>query len=710
MTNYFTPHAIGEILDGFRPKWVKKDGNLIMNEAISFDIEATSIRMDKQKYAFMYVWAIDINDKTIVGRTWEEFVYVCNYISNHFNLSGIKRRAIIYVHNLSYDFQFFRKWLHWIKVFSLAKRKPLYALTDTGLEFRCSYRLSGYSLDKIGEQVGIEKLKNDYNYNLVRHSRTYLTPKEINYLIHDVKIVSEYIRRKICEEGDNISEIPLTKTGYVRRYVRNNTLRGSNRSFYKNAISSLTLTPEEYVMAKKAFAGGFTHASILHAGDEVRNAKSKDFSSSYPSVLIAEKFPMTKGKRITSISEHDFENLMFNPNKCTICSIEITDVQQIFPAESYISQSRCRAFEDMVTNNGRVVSATRLITDITNLDYQIMKKVYKFKVSRIGHLFVYDAYYLPTSFIKCILHFYEAKTTLKGIPEKLIEYMNGKENLNALFGMCVTDIVRELIQYEDKGGWVDSEKRTEEQFREFVSSQVDKENNKKSRFLFYLWGVFCTAYARRNLWSGIFELKADYVYSDTDSVKYINPSSHEEYFSSYNKHITQKLKDALNYHKLPESLLHPRNIEGEEKPLGIWEDDGEYERFKAIRAKAYMYYSHGEYMMTVAGLKKYDPKNPNKYDPETNPNGDKTAIDYLKTLGDPIEEFHIGMEIPPEYTGKLTHTFIDDSFSISVEDHLGNVAQVFERSCIHLEPAEYHMNLAKTIRDFLAGKQLNVYD
>ena len=94
----------------------------------------------------------------------------------------------------------------------------------------------------------------------------------------------------MSEEDNNIAEIPLTKTGYVRRYVRNNTLKGKNRCFYKNAISQLTLETEEYLMAKRAFAGGFTHAGCLHSGKVCKNVTSFDFSSSYPTVLISEKY------------------------------------------------------------------------------------------------------------------------------------------------------------------------------------------------------------------------------------------------------------------------------------------------------------------------------------------------------------------------------------------------------------------------------------
>lgn len=706
---YYTPYAIQEILRSRFPMFVRKDGNYIMNEAISFDIEVTSTYHDEQKIAFMYEWTLDIFDCSIVGRTWGDFLSVCEQISRYFNLSGIKRRCIIYVHNLAYEFAFFRKLFQWVKVFSLSKRKPLYALTTSGIEFRCSYRLSGYKLEKIGEQVGIEKLTEDFDYTKIRHSKTPLTPTEIQYCVHDVKIVTAYIKQKIKEENNNISEIPLTKTGYVRRYVRNHTLRGNNRCFYKNAIKTLTLEPQEYKIAKQAFTGGFTHASVLHAGDIMEDVTSYDISSSYPTVLIAEKFPMTKGEFIEDLTEEQFEYYINNPDIACIFTIELKDIKKIFPCESYISHSRCLSIEDSVTHNGRVASASSAIITMTDIDYQIIKRVYKFTPTRIGNFHIYQKYYLPTSFVECILHFYNIKTTLKDIEEKLSEYMNGKENLNAIYGMCVTDIVRELIEYDNRGGWVDKEKMTEDEYDEFISNQVEKENNKKSRFLYYLWGVFCTAYARRNLWNAIFECTSDYIYSDTDSVKIINAKDHEEYFKQYNEEITRKLEDALRYHKLPLSLLHPKNIYGEEKPLGIWSFDGHYTKFKAIRAKSYMYLSSkdNEYHMTVAGLNK------------------ECAIKYIVTQLDeefptPLHYFRYGMTIPATYvndkkevvsgTGKLTHTYIDEPFRVQIEDYKHQVAWVSEESCVHLEDAAYKLSLVQAITDKMKNVEFNVYE
>lgn len=101
---YYTPYAINTILNNNNPQFVKKDGAEIMNEPISFDIEVTSMRTAAdEKIAFMYVWMLDIFDCTIIGRTWEQFMQTIYAISNHYQLKGVKRRLIVYVHNLAYE-------------------------------------------------------------------------------------------------------------------------------------------------------------------------------------------------------------------------------------------------------------------------------------------------------------------------------------------------------------------------------------------------------------------------------------------------------------------------------------------------------------------------------------------------------------------------------------------------------------------------------
>ena len=159
------------------------------------------------------------------------------------------------MHNLAFDFSFFRKWLEWKNVFSLDNRKPVYAVTIDGIEFRCSYLLSGYKLEKVAEHLqhtNIKKLVGDLDYSLLRHSKTQLTDAELQYCVNDVQIVTAYIYDCICEEG-TIKDIPLTKTGYVRRYVRNMCFYPDGKPCsdsiqeleYKTLIHKLNLSLEE---------------------------------------------------------------------------------------------------------------------------------------------------------------------------------------------------------------------------------------------------------------------------------------------------------------------------------------------------------------------------------------------------------------------------------------------------------------------------------
>ena len=80
---------------------------------------------------------------------------------------------------------------------------------------------------------------------------------------------------------------------------------------------------------------------------------------------------------------------------------------------------------------------------------------------------------------------------------------------------------------------------------------LNKYNDSKNRFLFYPWGIYVTAYARRNLFTGILECGDDYIYSDTDSVKIKNGEDHKEYFKAYNDLAQQKLRSACKFHKIP---------------------------------------------------------------------------------------------------------------------------------------------------------------
>ena len=217
----------------------------------------------------MYEWSFCICGYIIIGRTWEEYNRLYKQLIKLLDLN-LNRRLVIYVHNLNYEFQFIRKRYEWETVFSLKERKPIKALTVDGIEYRCSYLLSGYSLSTLASTLknhNIKKLKGDLDYNLIRTSLTPLTNEELQYCINDVLIVVCYIEELINRRGD-ITKIPLTKTGFVRDYCRKNCLYGGfgNDKYhkYRKLMKALILNKDEYIICRRAFSGGYTHANAQY--------------------------------------------------------------------------------------------------------------------------------------------------------------------------------------------------------------------------------------------------------------------------------------------------------------------------------------------------------------------------------------------------------------------------------------------------------------
>lgn len=683
---YFKPETffewIDDHLDGVRT--IKDNKNVrFFNCAAAFDIETSSFYEKDEKRACMYLWAFGLNGGCLYGRTWDEFITLCERLSDILALND-HRHFIIYVHNLAYEFQWIRKYFEWENVFAIRDRKPVKALTKSGIEFRCSYLLSGYSLEHLGDQLHkykIEKAVGDLDYNLIRHSKTPITAKELHYQANDVRVVMAYIQEQI-EQETYITNIPITKTSYVRRYCRENCLyipkshHRLNQS-YKTIIRALTLTADEYNMLKRAFAGGFTHANAFYVRKTIHNVSSFDFTSSYPAMMIAKQYPMGKAERVTVENEEQFREYL--KLYCCLFDVEFTGIYPKLFYDHPLSRSKCIVCENGETDNGRIVSADRIITTITEQDFITLEKFYSWENMKICKMYIYQRGYLPREFVKAVLDLYQKKTTLKGVAGKEVEYMVSKGMLNACFGMAVTDIVRDEITYTDEWGTEPPN----------VEKSIDKYNKGKNRFLFYPWGVWITAHARRALFTGIEAFGTDYIYSDTDSIKAINADKHVDYINRYNDRITKELKAACAYHGIDEQLIKPKTIKGVEKPLGVWDYEGVYDLFKTLGAKRYITAKNGVLSLTISGVNK------------------NTGAAYLRSkfgeLDAIFDAFDDGLYFDGTATGKMTHTYIDDEIDGIITDYTGITAEYHEKTCVHLEPADYSLSIFKMFLEYLKG-------
>lgn len=668
----YAPNDIDMICDKVKSvsKYTSKGKIKYLNVPISFDTETTSFIDSKgEKAAIVYVWMLGICGLVIVGRTMDEWIYTYNRLCENFRTCGNKRVIIIYVHNLEFDFQFIRKYHNFETVFAMGKYEPLYARTIEGIEFRCSYKLSGYRLETIANNLKfhtIKKLVGDLDYRQLRHTKTILSHEELMYCINDAKIVCAYIDEMIERETD-ISTLPLTKTGYVRRYCRNYCFKYND---YIAIIRSLKLTYDEFNLCKNAFMGGYTHANSNYVDIEkpLENVTSLDIISSYPAVLFMEQFPMSSPKHIPITCISQLEEMC--KKYCCVFSITLHDVKPRYWYDFYISSSKCEIHGKRNIANGRVVSCEQLTTTITNVDYRIISYMYKYDLDNIfiSDFIYFQRDYLPTPFVTAMLELYQKKTELKGVEGREVEYMVMKENQNSFYGMTVTSPIRPTYAYD--GEW-------HEGVEPDIETAIENYNSGFNRFLYYPWGIFCTAYARYNIWQAIIECGYDHIYTDTDSEKCLHFERHKEFFDTYNENVKRKLQLACKTHGIPIEKCMPKTIEGKVKVLGAFENEGTYTRFKTQGAKRYIYELDGEIYLTVAGL---------------NPD---LGVEYLKKgKGDIFERFTDGLRVPSKYSGRLIHSYIDEERYGTMTDLHGVTCEYAQMSSVHLEPAIYTMGIS----------------
>lgn len=665
------------------------------NVPAAFDIETTNFYDANQKAACMYIWQFGICGRCVYGRTWPQLIDLLEALQEKLELSEEKRLAV-YVHNLAFEFQWMRGWMDWPEVFALEERKPVKCLSSFGIEFRCSYILTNESLAKVGrdlQTVKVQKLDGDLDYNLKRHSGTEMTAPELDYCLNDLLVVMALIAEKMVQDG-SITKIPLTKTGYVRRYVRSECLYTSRThkqtnkkkwKKYRDCMRSLQITPVEYLQCKAAFQGGFTHACAYYTGHILHHVGSYDIASSYPAVICSERFPMSRGRRLSDLTDSSVHEAM--RKYCCLIDVEFCGLQSINFADHPISESKCRIEPPYQTDNGRVVFADNLRTVITDVDYAVYKKFYTWEREIFHSCRIYVRGYLPKDFINAVLTLYAQKTELKGVEGREVDYMQAKGNINSCYGMMVTDIARDVIEYGEN--WNVKKPDLEKVIREYDQS--------KSRFLSYPWGIWVTAYARKNLFAAILECDRDYVYADTDSVKIMNPEKHSAFFERYNRTITRKLRKMCAALGLDFEKTRPKDPKGRARPLGIYEFEGIYDTFKTLGAKRYLTEENGRLQLTCAGVS-------------------KKAAEYIKTLGrgdlGPFRAFTDGLYIPPEYTEKLTHTYIDEPQQGLITDYKGDTAEYSERSAIHLQGTDYSLTMARQYVDYLftIQKEERFYD
>ena len=553
---------------------------------MTFDIETSKIPTDDEGHyqAFMYIWQVCIEGNVVFGRRWEELQEFMKNVVNAYKLSE-EERVVVYVHNLSFEFQFIQDYFKFTDVFAMASRSILTAKT-AHLEFRCSYKLSNMSLAKFIENTPNTihyKGVDDLDYATVRTPDTPLTEVEYGYCFNDVMGLYECVMELLKE--DNIASIPLTSTGYVRRDCRNamNKNKNNRKMFLRSRLTLL-----QYKLLRECFRGGNTASDRYLTNLILKIVGSYDLSSSYPFQMIAREYPLGKWNYGVIPDIKTLEE--YNSKYCTIArytfkNIHLRDEKPI----PYIPQSKCLALgDDREIYNGRILHADFLTISMTNIDYDIVKEQYEYDEIAVEEFHYSRKGLLPKELRDTIMYYFEKKSELKGDEEHYYEYMKSKNKLNSIYGMTVTNILNTEIEYHD--GEYTEKKMTEEEMQE----ALDKYYKNHRSFLNYSWGVFVTAYARRELEDGLNIAGLDTIYCDTDSVKFIG--NHDREFEEYNERLNKECEE--------KGIRNYTEVNGKRFYMGIFDKEKGYDEFITLGAKKYAFLQNGKLGITVSGLSK----------------------------------------------------------------------------------------------------------
>lgn len=584
-----------------RPKG-NRGGNkrTYLDAVAAFDIETTRVR---DQYSIMYIWQLQIGlSCTVIGRSWKEFRRCIDRIHR---LLPDRVWLVAYVFNLAFEFQFLRGIYRFgpDEVFAVDKRKPLRVDMAGCIEFRCSYIHSNMSLDMFLKKLGVQHGKVEgFNYDKKRYPWTPLSEKELEYCINDVRGLVEAIIVEMHRDKDDLYSIPATSTGYVRRDVKK-AMRTVNYHYIHDQLPDI----EIYSLLREAFRGGNTHANRYYAGQKLENVRSYDRSSSYPDVMCNCLFPVSRFRIIRDCSLAKLRDLMLRRKKAVLIRFAVWDVklQNDLWGCPYLAIDKCRRTINGSVDNGRILSADYLETTMTDVDFRIFLEEYRFSAMKILTC-AYARYgRLPQALVDLIIYYYKNKTELKGVDDEIekkspeeqehirdlvIFYEKIKNLINSVYGMTAMNPVRMNASFRN-GEW---EIGYDASIEELLAAA-----NRRA-FFPYQWGIWVTAWARYRLEEGIrlaaagaADMRSDFVYCDTDSVKYIG----EVDWTAYNE---ERKADSLA------SGAYADDIHGKTHYMGVYEPDKGYPATFATRgAKKYaVLHPDGTLEATISGVTK----------------------------------------------------------------------------------------------------------
>lgn len=568
-------------------------GSIYCLEPVFLDIETSNNHAEKPEDLRCWIVSIQVlfNGQYHLFRYPEELVkwYEKQYKElKLYPSKKFKKKLITYIHNASYDLSYLVPYINMLPDFGMSNQgiiegqNKFLSYCRGSLEFRCSYRLSGMSLEKWSKEMNVEHKKQVglYDYDAILYPDDKLDDASQKYDLYDVLSMKECLEKQMQYHGDNITTIPFTATGYIRRTLR----RACNKDkYYRNEyFFNNRLNADLFSYLLKSYAGGITHNNRFYRDMVIRRGKTyeytkghkirvkcighKDFKSHYPTQMTCYEFPLGTPQLIYKNSMPFYmtigEILSYSPKFSTMSVIRIYEakLKDFKISMPFMQFSKCyeASFDFKLLDNGRILHAKgEWIMYVDNLTLDILSEQYdlEYEVIEVYRMLNKP---LPNCIIQVIDKYFKGKSDKKNLVHELtdqfgkldertieaeFELMQDKKGINSIYGCTATNPLRDQYEItEDMEFFLTQSYNDKESIQEGLDNYYKGKNN----FLAYIIGVWVTSLARHELYEYIKAIGYDKVlYVDTDSAFYIKDKETEKAIEALNAEKRKKAHSVI---------------------------------------------------------------------------------------------------------------------------------------------------------------------
>ena len=693
-----------------------------------------------EEESLLYIWQCSVESfdghiYTFFGRKWDDYYDFLLSLSSEIRraevfggtgvnanpndymvAAAVKRnvKTFTFIHNLGFEFQHLLNLFDndFTKRYRSQKTKPVFARTSRSpmkayinfnkvkIEYRDTLCLVGKKLDTWckDENLPVKKLTAlpPHYYDPIRTPETPLKPLEMDYSERDV-VSMVYGVRKYRDKYETLENIPLTKTGEVRRDVRK-AVCDVDKAWSKLCVNIMqNYTFKEYDNLLKLFVGGWTHASALNSGIKFEsstygmNIRCFDLSSSYPASLTMFKYPVSNFNKVDVKDFHKYSSMdVITSDYRWYAEIKLKNMNSKI-INTFWSLSKTVDISGYEVDNGKVSHADSVTIMLTDVDWWIFQQAYEWDSIEVLELHVATAGYLSKELILKILDYFRGKQMLKGVKGSESKYASSKAGANSIYGvaaqkLCTDSISFDLDPDDNTAKWESHDVGEMDFYEEIKSLKPEK------IFLAYQHAPWVTAWSRFRLFRAILKFDFDIFYCDTDSCKGTFDDDALKWFADENAWVAEMQHNVATTLGFDPELYNPKNPNKPNKDLrlGIWDREDDCIEFCTYGAKRYVYRTEdGEMHVTIAGLPK------------------KAGTDKIHSLKD----FYVGMVWNAEESGKLIACYNDNQTPGIWVDRDGNTynpstkESAYPKYGLCLKPTSFKLTQSDDYQDFLSVYQ-----